>query len=214
MRTSAMRWPSTSKQRAAPGARSSRAHTRRASPTARSSAMFELVDHRPSQPAAERSDRKTIEDVIEEAEHDESFRLVRWHAARLEVVTLIVVDRTDRGRMRTSHVVGFDLEVRDRFRAGTLGQHEIAIRLERVRLLCRRPQSDETAVDRTRLVLDGTLEEQIAPRPGRIVVLERSEVEHLRAVAEIHRELVAVRRLAVKKGLAAKARVIAPERDG
>ena len=45
------------------------------------------------------------------------------------------------------------------------------------------------------------------------MVLERAEVEHLLAVAEVHREEVALGALTVEAGLAAQARVVAAERD-
>ena len=45
------------------------------------------------------------------------------------------------------------------------------------------------------------------------MVLERAEVEHLRAVREVDRELVALGPLAPEHALAAQARVVAAERD-
>src|SRR6516164_7231857 len=113
MRTSAIRWPSTSKRRAESGARSSRAHSRTASPTT----VFQFVDHSAAQSARERADRKTVEHVIEEAEHDEAFCLFGLDAARLQVVTLFLVDRTNRGCVRAPHVVRLDLEIGNRFGA-------------------------------------------------------------------------------------------------
>ena len=46
------------------------------------------------------------------------------------------------------------------------------------------------------------------------VVLQRAEVEHLRAVAEVDGEQVALAALAVEARLAAQPRVVAAERDG
>ena len=48
---------------------------------------------------------------------------------------------------------------------------------------------------------------------GRGVVLERAEVEHLRAVAEVDGEQVALGALPVEAGLAAESGVVAAERD-
>ncbi len=86
-------------------------------------------------PLRERADREPLEHVVEESEHDQSLGLLGRDAARLEVVELLVVDRADRRRVRAAHVVGLDLEVRDRLRARALGEHEVAVRLRRVRLL-------------------------------------------------------------------------------
>ena len=47
----------------------------------------------------------------------------------------------------------------------------------------------------------------------RVVILERAEVEHLRPVGEVHRELVALAAFALQHRLAAQPRVVAAERD-
>src|SRR5690349_3263318 len=104
MRTRAMRYPPTSKRRAAPGARSSRAHRRTASPTA----ALHLVDDRAAQPFRQRTDRETVEHVVEEPEHDQTLGFFGRNPARLEVVQLIVVDRADGRGVRALHVVRFD----------------------------------------------------------------------------------------------------------
>ena len=75
------------------------------------------------------------------------------------------------------------------------------------------PQPHETRVHRTGVVLDRALEQQVAARARRVVVLERAEVEHLLAVAEVHRELVALGALAAEPRLAAQPGVVAAERD-
>src|SRR2546423_14346291 len=127
MRTTAIRWPSTSKRCALPGSMSSREHTRISATGAQPPDL--LVDLGP-QRLHEGGYCEPVEHVIEEAEHDEPLRVGRRHTASLEVVELLVVDRTHRRRMRAADVVGLDLEVRDRLRAGALGEHEIAVGLE------------------------------------------------------------------------------------
>src|ERR671926_1116876 len=101
MRTSAILWPSTAKQRADPGARSSREQTRRGSPMP--VPVLELLDHRSAQTTRERADREPAEHVVEESEHDQSLRVAWRDAAALEVVELVVVDRADRRRVRALH---------------------------------------------------------------------------------------------------------------
>ena len=63
------------------------------------------------------------------------------------------------------------------------------------------------------MVLDRALEQQIAARVRRAVVLEGAEVEHLFAVTEVDGGEVAVAALAVERRLAAQPCVVAAERD-
>src|SRR3954468_18742083 len=157
MRTTATFWPFTSNARAEPGARSSRAHTRMASPMA---SVLQLVDDRPPQAARERAYGQALEHVVEEPEHDQALGVLGRDAAALQVVELVVVDRPDGRRVGALHVVGLDLEVRDRLRVRALTEHEVAVRLVGVGLLRRFPQPDEARVHRTGDVLDRALEEQ------------------------------------------------------
>ena len=175
--------------------------------------MFELLDDRAPQPARQRADGEPREHVVEEPEHDQAFGFGRRDAARLEVVELVVVDRSDGRCVRAAHVVGFDLEVRDRLGTRTLRQHEVAVGLRRVRLLRGAPQVHETGVHRAGGVFDRALEQQVAARPRRVVILEGAEVEHLFVVAEVHGELVALGGLTGEQCLAAQAGVLAAERD-
>ena len=106
-------------------------------------------------PRGERADREALEHVVEEAEHDQPLGLLGRDAAALEVVELVVVDRPDGGGVRALHVVGLDLEVRDRLRARALAEHEVAVRLGRVRpsapsaRRCTSPEYTERAVSST-----------------------------------------------------------------
>ncbi len=63
------------------------------------------------------------------------------------------------------------------------------------------------------MILDRALEQEVAPGVGRNVVLERAEVEHLVAVAEVDRCEVALAALGVEERLAPEARVVPTERD-
>ena len=114
---------------------------------------------------------------------------------RGEVVELVVVDRADRARVRALHVVGLDLEVGHRLRLGAFGEHEVAVGLERPRAADASGRMRiRPGVDRLRGVFDRTLEQEVAARVRRGVVLQRAEVEHLVPVAEVDRGEVALRR--------------------
>src|SRR5205814_9201669 len=134
-------------------ARGRHAHTgARGCPAPPRARVLELVDHRSPQTTREGADGKSFEHVVEEPEDDQSLGLLGSYAARLEVVELLVVDRSDGRRVRATDVVRLDLEVRDRLGAGALGEHEISVGLRCVGLLRGGTQVDETRVDRTRFV--------------------------------------------------------------
>src|SRR5579871_5323732 len=126
------------------------------------------------------------DDFVEEPEHDEAVGDLGRHATALQVEPLVRVDRAGRGRMRTTHVVLFDVEVGHRVRGETaVGQDEVAVGLERVRACRPATHPDEAAVGRAGLVGDRALEQQVTERFRRDVVLQRAEVVHLRAAAAV-----------------------------
>src|SRR6266511_422773 len=104
MCTTQSRWPSTSKRFAEPGSTSLTEHTRR-SPMA----VLHLLDHAAPECADQRRDRQSLQHVVEEAQDDQAFGVLRPNAAALEVVELVLVDGADRARVRALHVVGLDL---------------------------------------------------------------------------------------------------------
>ena len=144
-----------------------RAHTRTISPDHHRLARGARACRPPTRRSAarERAHRQPVEHVVEEPEHDEPLGLLGRDAAALEVVELVVVDRADGGRVRALHVVGLDLEVRDRLRARALGEHEVAVGLVRARPSGRRSRMRiEARVHRPGGVLDRALEQQVAAR--------------------------------------------------
>src|SRR5947208_16512191 len=167
MRTTHSRWPSTSNRFAEPASTSFTEHTRR-SPTA----VLDLLDHGAAERTRERRDGQAVEHVVEEAEHDQSLRLRRRHAAALEVIELILVDGADGARVRAPHVVGLDLEIRDGFGPRALGEHEVAVGLAGLGLSRRGAETDEARVDGVGLVVDRALEQQTAASVRRVVVLQ------------------------------------------
>ena len=200
--------------RAVPGARSSRAHRRTSIPITPRPRVFELVDDRPPQAARERADREPLEHVVEESEHDQALRLFGRDAARLEVVELLVVDRSDGRRVRAADVVRLDLEVRDRLRARAFGEHEVAVRLRRVRLLRGRAQAHEARVHRAGRVLDRALEQAgrcaCWARRGPAACGSRASARRRRSRPRAGRSRAP---WPVEQRLAAQARVVAAERD-
>src|SRR3954471_7832167 len=112
MRTSAMRWPATSKRRAVPASISSRRQSRTASPIRTAEEVgvgsVELGGQQVDQVVAQRFERDAVEHVAQEPEHDQAVRHLRRHPARLQVVALLLVDRTDGGGVTARHVVLLD----------------------------------------------------------------------------------------------------------
>src|SRR5437588_1389525 len=112
MLTTQSRRPSTSKRAAVPGFTSATAQTRTSDTGPRDRvSVLDLLDHTAAQGGDERGDREPVEDVVEEAEHDEALRLFGGHATGRQVVELVVVDRAHGAGVRALHVVGFDLDV-------------------------------------------------------------------------------------------------------
>src|SRR5690606_31683813 len=71
-----------------------------------------------------------LDDLGEEAEHDETTCLILGDAARLQVEELLVVEAPGGARVACpENVTGLDLEVRDRVGAGSLGENEVAVLL-------------------------------------------------------------------------------------
>src|ERR1700722_13310882 len=110
MRTSAMRYPGPSKRLAWPGSRSSTrqsttdsgiGHRARDAPLAEG--HTEAFVHLSSQQRSRRADGPSIDDGVEETLHDQTLGHVRGDAARLDVVPLVLADRSARQGMETFH---------------------------------------------------------------------------------------------------------------
>ena len=103
-------------------------------------------------------------------------------------------------------------------RFGTLSAQapSLRVRLRLVWYACRAlgvlADADEAGVDALGLVLHGTLEQQVAVRLGRDVVLQRAEVVHLVAVGVVQRDLLGGGALAHHAGVGAHPGVVAAER--
>src|SRR5918993_697197 len=159
MRTSAIGTPPTTMRRAVPGTRSASATVAESVSVATSgrpgerAVEVELGRHPAAQLLGERADRQLVEDLVEEAEHDEALGDLGRDAAALEVEALLGVDRADGRRVAAAHVVRLDLEVRDALRPGALAERQVAVGLERRRATGVLADLDEARVDAARVVL-------------------------------------------------------------
>src|SRR5580704_3143938 len=115
IRTSAMRWPETSKRRAWPEDRSSIAQSATASDTGGQCSAaqrdVETLVHLALQERNDCRNRRTVDDGVEEASHDEPLGHFGRDAPGLNVVTLVLVDRSHRGGMGAADVVLQNVEI-------------------------------------------------------------------------------------------------------
>ncbi len=115
--------------------------------------------------------------------------------------------------MGTADVVGLDLEVGNRFRRCAFAEDEVAVGLVRAGVLRGGTKPDQARVHGPGVVLDRAFEEEVAASVGRVMVLERPEVEHLVAVAEVDRQQVALAARAGDERFGAHPGVVAAEGD-
>src|SRR5690606_31845681 len=101
--------PSTSTAFSVPGGISSTAATR-----TRSDTSANLLRDGVAQLADDLGERKPLQHVAEEAEHDKALRFAPRDAAAHDVEQLLLVELTDGGGVRAAHVVGLDFEVGQR----------------------------------------------------------------------------------------------------
>ena len=103
----------------------------------------------------------------------------------LQVVELLLVELRDGGRVRAAHVVGLDLEARDRVGVRLLREQQVAALLERVGLLRARVHLDHAAPYGARAAAEHAAERKVGDRVRRRVLLERVEVDVLAAVRHV-----------------------------
>src|SRR6266550_1311191 len=126
-----------------------------------------------------------VENVGEEAAHDQALGLAPGDPARHRVEELVAVDGADRGAVGAANVVGLDLEAGDRVGVRLLGEDQVAVLLVGVRLLRVLLDLDHPAPDRRRMVAEGALEGEVGGRVRGDVLLEGVVVEVLIAVGEV-----------------------------
>src|SRR5690606_35918411 len=132
--------------------------------------------------------RDAVDHRAEEALDDQLLRLGARDAARLEVEDVLRLDLRHGRAVRAADVIGGDLQVRDRIRAGRAVEDQVAVLLERVGLLRTFLDLDQAGVDGPRAFLQRTLELEVAGRIRRLVDLPRVVVEELVLVTEVDAE--------------------------
>ena len=137
--------------------------------------------------AANRSRTREVLDARErvgvERRHEHLLGLAALEAARHEEEEQLRVDPADRRGVRAAHVVGEDLEARDRVGVRVAGEQQVAVLLEGVRALRALVDLDDPAPDRARVAAQRALVGEVAGGVRRGVLLRGVEVEVL-ALAE------------------------------
>jgi hypothetical protein len=169
--------------------------------------VAEFVLYGAPQSTDKRRHWKPLEYILEEPKNNEAFGLFGRHSTRCKVITLVFINRPNCRGMCAAHVIGLNHEVWDRLCAGTLGEYKISIALHRTRFLRLWSDMDQTGVNRTRRIFNGSLEQQIACCVRRRMVLEGSEIKHLIVIAVVHGYLLRLSTDALKERLASKTRV-------
>ena len=126
-----------------------------------------------------------VQDVLEEAAHDQPLRVSAGEAARHRVEELFAVDAADRRAVGAADVVREDLEPGNRNGVRRRRQHEVAVLLVRVRLLRVLLDADHPPPHRGGRVAQRALEGEVGRRVRRDVLLERVVVEMLVTVGEV-----------------------------
>src|ERR1700691_1437049 len=166
MRTSAIRWPDTSKRRASPEARSSGAQSATVSDTGGQGSAaqrdVETLVHLALQERNDFRNRRAVDDGVEEATHDETLGHFGRHAARLNVVTLVLVDRPHRRGVGAADVVLQYVEIGHGVGVRPFVEDEVVVGLAGVAAYGTAVHPDQPAVDRARRPCDRTLAQQLA----------------------------------------------------
>src|SRR6185295_14484194 len=144
-------------------------------------------------------DRDSRHDRLEEPEHDELARLVRWDATALEIEQLRLVDRPDRARVRGAAAVGLvDLERRDRHRARRLRQVHAELAQKTVGTDRGLLDDDHPLEIRSRAIEQGALGQQVPGRVAPDVAGVRGEIEQLVVATEHDLDLLDLRSVALQ----------------
>src|SRR5439155_3037762 len=126
---------------------------------------------------ADRLQIDTVEDVLEEAAHDQPLSLRARETARHEVEELLAIDLPERRPVGTADVVRKDLEPGNRVRVRGLREQEVAVLLVGVGLLRVLLDADHPSPYRPSLVPEHAFEGEVRGSRGSNVLLERVVVE-------------------------------------
>ena len=152
--------------------------------------LGELPLDRRHQPLLDLRDADLADDVGEEAVHDQATRFVGGHATRLQVEQLLVVEPARRRRVSGAlDVTGLDLEVGDRVGSAAIGEHQVAVGLERLDALGDLADQHVAHPDRVGAVaLQTTLVDGVALGVRLVVVDEQPVLDVLAGVGEVDAE--------------------------
>ena len=112
-------------------------------------------------------DGQLLGDVEKEPGHDEPFGRLGVDASGLQVVTLVLVDRTNSRAVAAAHVVLFDVEVGNRVSMGSFVEDQVVVGLHGIRSNRPAVDPDQPAVHRVGMVGHRSLEQQVARRARR-----------------------------------------------
>src|SRR2546421_6124394 len=112
---------------------------------AKKSALGDTGFERGRKGLTHRLELDAVENVLEEAAHDQAFRLPAGETSGHGVEELVAIDPAHRGSVRAADVVRQDLQPRDRNRVRRRRQHQVPVLLVRVRLLRVRLDADHAA---------------------------------------------------------------------
>src|SRR5690625_915035 len=136
--------------------------------------------------------RDAAHDLVEEAGHQHMLGQFGRQATAHEVEPLVLRHRSGGGAVRAAHVVGADLQLRDRDGLGLLVEQKVTVRLVGVGLLRALVDDDDARVDGLAGVAHGALEEDVGARMLGGVVLQRELVVVLPLVREVEAQHFAV----------------------
>ena len=162
-----------------------------------------------------------LDQLAEEATNDEAAGLVFRDAAGLQVEQLLVVETSGgAGVSGAGDLAGLDLQVRHRVGAGTVGQHQVAVRLEGVGTGGR--GSDQHVADphgvrvglvRVRIALQRTLVGHMRTAVRLGVVDKQTRLEVLAVVGEVQTEQLGIPTGGVEPGAGGQPHQVTAEGD-
>src|SRR5918996_1267095 len=168
----------------------------------------------PLQALADLGQRDPVEDLAEEAVHDQPLGLGVRDPPALEVEQRVLVDRPDTGGVAAPHrVVRQDLQVRHRVGLSAVGQQHVAVRLVRVHAVGVLLDDHGAGIHGARRVAERPLVQEVAGGLVPDMVLDRAVVEVLVAVTEVHAEHLAGAAVALEHGLGLGSGQARPQRD-
>src|SRR5688572_20072426 len=132
----------------------------------------ELLLDRLAKLVAHPLERNAIEHRREETLDDQTLCLRARKSASHEVEELLLVDLSDGGAVRAPDVVRQDLEPRDAVGARGAGEQQVAVGLVGVGSLRPFAHLDQSLVDAARVILETSLDEQVAGAVVGFVALE------------------------------------------